>query len=191
MHAYAITDPKYYGTQPDTLKERVGELLASCDVGLITLRDKKSADYRELAAAFMSLKPLFPETLFFLHGDIESAFELGADGVHLPSDISGRVAEAAERGLKVIVSTHSYEEIRDCERAGAFGVTYGPVFETPGKGAPKGLEKLKEITGKISIKLFALGGIVTDEHIRAVESAGADGFASIRYFAEKIHNQGK
>jgi len=30
--------------------------------------------------------------------------------------------------------------------------------------------------------IFALGGIVTDEHIKSIHSTKADGFASIRYF---------
>ena len=182
---YAITDPAYYGSDPLTLKCSLERTLSNTKIDLICLRDKKTPDYKTLAEAFMHLKPLFPETLFFIHSDIYAAVELGADGIHLPSYMFEQIGVSCATGLKVIVSTHSLSEIERAEKAGAYGVTYGPVFETPGKGEPKGLEKLKEIRGKIDLNIFALGGIVSEEQIEAVERAGADGFASIRYFAER------
>ncbi len=182
---YAITDPAYYGSDPFSLKSSADRILSNSKVDLICLRDKKNPDYKLLAKAFMDLKPMFPKTLFFLHSDIDAALELGADGIHLPSKMIEQIGRSCDAGLKVIVSTHSFKEIKRAEENGAYGVTYGPVFETPGKGEPKGLEKLKEITGKISINIFALGGIVSNEQIEAVERAGADGFASIRYFVER------
>ncbi|MCF6201856.1 MAG: thiamine phosphate synthase [Hydrogenimonas sp.] len=181
---YAITDPKYYGTSANELKESVKRVLDSKEVDMICLRDKKSKNYEALAEAFLSLKPSFKDTLFLLHTELELARRLEADAIHLSSDMIGSVEAAARSGVRVIVSTHSLEEAKVCEAAGAYGVTYGPIFNTPGKGAPKGLEKLKEITGKISINIFALGGITGNEEIEAVERAGAAGFASIRYFVD-------
>ncbi len=180
---YAITDPKLYGSKPSALKESVRQTLLASSPDIICLRDKSSRRYEALAEAFLSLRPHFVQTRFFLHTDIELAIRLGADGIHLPSAMLSHTGTAVSRGLKVMVSTHTIEEAVLCEKAGAYGITYGPVFATPGKGAPKGLEKLKEITGKISLNIFALGGIVSQEQIEAVKRAGADGFASIRYFA--------
>ncbi len=182
---YAITDPAYYGSEPSDLKRSVERTLSNSKVDLICLRDKKNPDYTALAEAFIDMKPLFPETLFFLHSDVGAAIDLGSDGIHLPSGMFEKVAVSCDAGLKVIVSTHSLDEIKRAEKGGAYGVTYGPIFETPGKGEPKGLEKLKEIRGKIGLNIFALGGIVSKEQIEAVERAGADGFASIRYFAAR------
>lgn len=65
---------------------------------------------------------------------------------------------------------------------GADYITYSPIFSTPNKGEPVGLEKLKEINDKININCFALGEIVSDEQILACEKTGIYGFASIRYF---------
>ncbi len=180
---YAITDPKFYGSKPYSLKESVCKTLLEFSPDFICLRDKSTHRYEDLAESFLSLKPLFERTRFFLHTDIELAIRLNADGIHLPSGKISCVEKAARKGLRVIVSTHSLKEIEEAQRAGAYGVTYGPVFDTPGKGPAVGLEKLKEIRGKISLNIFALGGIVSQDHIEAVESAGADGFASIRYFA--------
>ncbi len=184
MLRYAITDPSYYGSDPFILKKSVHRVLSNSKIDMICLRDKNSPNYEPLARAFLSLKPLFENKLFFLHSDIDLALRLRADGVHLPSNISKQIAEEGKSALKVIVSTHSLKEAVECEQAGVYGITFGPVFSTPGKGPPKGLEKLKEITGKISINIFALGGILTPEHIAAVKRAGVDGFASIRYFVE-------
>jgi thiamine-phosphate pyrophosphorylase len=62
--------------------------------------------------------------------------------------------------------------------------TFSPIFETPGKGAPVGLEVLKSVTSEVSIPVLALGGILTEAQISACERSGASGFASIRYFGD-------
>jgi len=182
MLSLAITDPKYYTREGDTLKQTLQVVLSKKRVDFITLRDKTTINYEELAKVFLSLQQDFPKTRFLLHSDFNLAQKLGAFGVHLPSSSLDKIGIAKSKGLWVITSTHSLEEASFAESEGADAVTYSPIFETPGKGEPKGLEKLKVIKGKISIKLFALGGIVTQYHIDAVKDAGADGFASIRYF---------
>ena len=179
---YAITDPSHYTREPSTLKERLFATLSSMRVDLICLRDKRASNYPEPARSFLSLRSDFPDVKFLLHTDVALAARLGADGIHLPSHAFDRIAEAKEKGLWTIVSTHTLQEAEKAQREGADAVTFSPIFDTPGKGPAQGLEKLKEIRDKISIKLFALGGIVTEEQIEAVERAGADGFASIRYF---------
>jgi len=68
------------------------------------------------------------------------------------------------------------------KQSGADAITYSPVFDSPGKGEPKGLEDLKELVAKINIPVFALGGILSEDQIHQVAECGAYGFASIRYF---------
>ncbi|HFB53731.1 MAG TPA: thiamine phosphate synthase, partial [Sulfurimonas autotrophica] len=85
-------------------------------------------------------------------------------------------------GLEVVISTHTHDEVHIAEAMGADYITYGPVFETPNKGEPKGVEDLREIIAMTDIKVFALGGIISDEQVKALEESGAYGFASIRYF---------
>ena len=183
MIRYAITDPHLYGRTPGEISAQVGRILEAGGVDMICLRDKSATDYEALARAFLALAPGFCETRFLLHTDAALAQRLGAFGVHLPSRALDAVAEAKSRGLWTVVSTHSLDEALRAQRLGADAVTFSPVFDSPGKGPAQGLEKLKEIKDKISIKLIALGGIVSRAQIEAVEAAGADGFASIRYFA--------
>jgi len=84
--------------------------------------------------------------------------------------------------LYVIISTHTHEEALKAQTLGADAITYSPIFPSPNKGEPKGLEDLKEIVDKIEIPIFALGGITTEEQVNTVLATGAYGFASIRYF---------
>jgi len=179
---YAITDPAYYTDNPGNFKRYAKEVLVRHKPDWIVLRDKKTQDYPELAYAFLSLKNCFPHIGFFLHTDLKLAHSLRAQGIHLASDQIADVALAKKMGLYTIVSTHTLQEAFRAERIGADAVTFSPVFESPGKGKPAGLEKLKEIRDKISIKVIALGGIVDDEQIRAVAKTGIDGYASIRRF---------
>jgi thiamine-phosphate pyrophosphorylase len=119
-----------------------------------------------------------------LHGEVELAAKLGAYGVHLTSLQFDEIEKSKAFGLFTVVSCHSEKEIIEAEKKGADAVTYSPIFSTPGKGEPKGLEDLNERVAKISLPIIALGGITTPEQVKAVEKSGAFGFASIRYFVE-------
>jgi len=179
LKSYLITDPKLFGDTAETLERALSLAIAEHSPDFICLRDKSSNRYTELAEVFLKI-PGRHKAL--LHGDVDLAVTLGAYGVHLSSLQFDQIARAKEAGLYVIASTHSYEEALAANEADA--ITYSPIFHSPNKGIPKGLEDLKEITGKINTKIFALGGITTKEQIQQVETCGVYGFASIRYFKE-------
>ncbi len=184
MIRYAITDPQYYSSDPGSLRRIVERVLQAHKIDWILLRDKRNPEYDNMAEAFLALKRRYPHLRFFLHTYIESARRLGAHGIHLSSQEIDRVEEAKKAGLWTVVSTHTLEEALMAQNLGADAITFSPIFTSPGKGKPQGLEKLKEIRAKISIKLIALGGIVAKRQIEAVRQVGADGFASIRYFIQ-------
>jgi thiamine-phosphate pyrophosphorylase len=146
------------------------------------LRDKQSNHYEELAQTFVRTCRHYGIPCVLLHGDYLLANRLGTDGVHLASGQYDDIADAKATGLYVIVSTHTREEALRAVKLGADAITYSPIFFSPNKGEPKGLEDLKEIVDKIEIPIFALGGITFEEQINAVAATGAYGFASIRYF---------
>jgi thiamine-phosphate pyrophosphorylase len=145
-------------------------------------RDKESDSYAQNAQEFVEMcKPLH-NTKAFLHRDYELAHALNAAGVHLTSSQFDDIQKAKALGLEVVISTHTCDEVFMAEAMDADYVTYSPVFHSPGKGEPKGVEDLAAIVSMVDVKVFALGGIVSEAEIQAVEKANAYGFASIRYF---------
>lgn len=182
MKSYLITDPLFYGHSSETLNDRLKGVFDRHTPDYALFRDKETPFYPELARVFMDIcrENKVPNVL--VHGDPLIAYEIGADGVHLTSHQFNEIGHAKSRGLYVVVSTHTHMEALMAQGLGADAVTYSPIFVSPNKGEPKGLEDLKQIVDKISIPIFALGGILSQEQITQVEAAGAYGFASIRYF---------
>jgi len=181
IRSYLISDPAYYGATPRSVGAALEAAVAEHAPDFACFRDKQAPDYPELAAAFVAAAARCGVRAL-LHGDAALAATLGAFGVHLPSHAAEAIGPAKALGLFVIISCHSFEELERAKKLGADAATYSPVFDSPGKGNPRGLEDLKEIVGKIDLNLFALGGIVTPDQIALVAQTGVYGFASIRYF---------
>ena len=182
MKSYLITDPALYGNDADSLESALDVVLSHTLPDFAVFRDKQTSQYKTLAEMFVQTCVAYKIPKILLHSDYTLAYELGAHGIHLTSIQFEAIAEAKKLGLYIIVSTHTHNEALKAQELGADAITYSPIFVSPNKGEPKGLEDLKEIVDKIRIPIFALGGIVTQEHINAVEECGAYGFASIRYF---------
>ncbi|MCK9373794.1 MAG: thiamine phosphate synthase [Sulfuricurvum sp.] len=182
MKHYLITDPSFYGSTPDTLESALDLIYSHTLPDFALFRDKQTTHYCDLAQTFVTVSRSYRISRVLLHGDYTLAHVLKADGVHLTSMQFEEISEAKKLGLYVIISTHSHEEAKRAEELGADAITYSPIFVSPNKGEPKGLEDLKEIVDKIRVPIFALGGITACEQINAVKTTGAYGFASIRYF---------
>ncbi len=119
----------------------------------------------------------------FINDRIDVALATGADGVHLGST-SFRTLEAREilgaRGM-IGVSTHSFDEALTAEKEGADFIVFGPVYFTPSKaryGTPQGLPTLKKLVEKISLPIYAIGGVKSD-NVSQTKKTGARGVALI------------
>ncbi|ADN09394.1 thiamine phosphate synthase [Sulfurimonas autotrophica] len=145
-------------------------------------RDKENKNYADEAQNFVQMCKPLKILKVFLHQDYELAAKLGAHGVHLTSKQFDEIPKAKELGLEVIISTHTHDEVHVAEAMGADYVTYSPVFASPDKGEPKGVEDLQSIVSMTDVKIFALGGIISQKEVDAVANTDAYGFASIRYF---------
>lgn len=127
---------------------------------------------------------------------IDLALALGADGCHLGRR-SVAVSDARSLlggGAFISVACHSIEDVLQAAEAGADAAILSPVFGSPGKGAPLGLEALAAARraldrargalpaadhGPRGCALLALGGIDA-ARAPACLSAGADGVALVR-----------
>ncbi|MBD3823426.1 MAG: thiamine phosphate synthase [Epsilonproteobacteria bacterium] len=183
MRSYLITSPDYYGTSSQEFSQRLERAFVTHMPDFALYRDKESQNYRELAEVFVQ-KCLNFGIDGFLHQDIDLACELGAYGVHLTSQQFDLVSHAKDAGLVVCASAHSLEDIEYLAKIGAHFATFSPIFETPNKGAPKGIDELIRVVNQSRIPLFALGGIIDESHVQALEESGVYGFASIRYFID-------
>lgn len=128
-------------------------------------------------------------TKLIVNDRFDIAMAAGADGVHLRST-SLPVSVARKQtpdGFLIAVSTHTKAEVLGSRNNGADLAVYGPVFSTPYKGDPKGLEDLREVcTLAGGFPILALGGI--DElNSNEVLEAGAEGFAAIRYLNDFVN----
>jgi len=178
MLAYAITDPRTLNFK--RLTQDLNHFSTYAD--MIVYRDKNNKNYPAYASRFIkeARKHSFQKVL--LHTDYLLAHKLEADGIHLKSTQFSEIQKAKDLGLFTVISTHTLKEVLEAEKLGADVVTYSPIFSTPNKGKPKGLEELQSVVSSVSIPIIALGGIVTEKQIRGCEEYGAHGFASIRYF---------
>jgi len=178
MIAYAITDPSTLNFE--RLEGDLKRFYTKSDI--IVYRDKNNKNYKRDATLFIKEARKYPFKKILLHTDFQLAIDLKADGVHLTSQQLNYIDIAKKSNLFVVVSTHNQKEALYVEELGADMITYSPIFKTPNKGEPIGINALNELSKIINIPIIALGGIITKEDIESCRDNGAYGFASIRYF---------
>ena len=183
MIKYLITDPKYYTNDEKRFEEILINVLNKQQIDIVCFRDKESSNFQEIAKIFIkTCKEKYIKKIL-LNGNYLLANKLKATGVHLTSTQFDEIQKAKELGLYVIISCHTFEDIEKAITNQADAVTYSPIFETPNKGTPKGIEALKEVVDKYpNINIIALGGIINETQIEQISKTKAYGFASIRYF---------
>lgn len=156
-------------------------------VRLIQIREKDLSS-KELYHLTQELKPLCQhvDAKLLINSNLDVALVLDLDGIHLPQQsllISEvRLMLGPEKWIGK--STHTIKEAQVAEKQGANFITFGPLFETPSKknlGKPLGLKKLEQVCQKVSIPVFALGGVNLTQ-LDEVKTLGAHGIAGIRTF---------
>jgi thiamine-phosphate pyrophosphorylase len=185
MKAYAITDPQYYTNNSTKFQQILQNVIDNNPIDMICFRDKISLNNEELIKVFMKIcrKKNIHKT--FINTNIDLAHKYNAYGVHLTSTQFDKIVDAKKLSLQTIISCHTKEEIEKAINLGIDYITYSPIFPTPNKGEPKGINNLKHIIeNNPSVPIIALGGIVTKEHLEAIQKTKAYGFASIRYFVD-------
>jgi thiamine-phosphate pyrophosphorylase len=78
------------------------------------------------------------------------------------------------------VSAHTLENVLESKKQKADFAVYSPIFSTPHKGEPRGLDKLREACEKAkSFPVIGLGGIDETNYQSVLKIA--EGFAAIRF----------
>jgi thiamine-phosphate pyrophosphorylase len=182
LKKYLITSRDFYTDTLEVFRKKVHNQFTKHMPTHALYRDKENPAYAVQALHFVDVCSRFKSIKSFIHQDIDLAKELNAVGVHLTSQQFDDISYAKDLGLEVIISTHTHEEVLKAQKLGADAATYSPIFASPGKGEPKGIDDLNELLEKCDINVFALGGIIEDLHVKKLEETKVFGFASIRYF---------
>lgn len=107
------------------------------------------------------------------HSFTRAAKEFGCRKIHLPLSI----LEAADITSFDIVgsSTHSVQQALQAQALGASYITTGHIFATDCKKglAPHGTELITQVTGSVSIPIYALGGISQKNILDCIKSGAA------------------
>ena len=176
--------PKNFQTQKEALISKVRSAVSS-GVTLVQIREKALTSSQLFELTREVVEGLNDSKVKIVVNDRwDIALASGAHGVHLRSDSMPARAVRPEvpTGFIIGVSVHSLAETDRFE--GADFAIFGPVFPTPGKGRPAGIEALAEICSEAKpFPIIAVGGIGF-ENLKEVLDAGAAGFAAIRAFEE-------
>ena len=157
-------------------------------------KDMGTRDLLHLAYKMRNLTEEHKSKLF-INDRFDIALAVGADGVHLTQNSIpvSKVRETVKKRLFIGVSTHSLKQAKEAENGGADFITFGPVYRTPSKrtyGNPVGIDALKQVSRKISIPVFAIGGI-NSSRIKHIRKSGAHGIALIRDVLASDNIKGK
>lgn len=181
MITYQITDLQYFTTNPDKFLLRLYRSIKKHRPDFICYRDKSETNQKATSKKIRSLSKK-TRTKFLINQNLPLALKYRFYGIHLTSKQFNLIKKAKRHGLFVVISTHNEKEIQKVLRLGADFVTYSPVFPTPNKGAPKGVQNLKKVASRYKNRVIALGGITSEKEVKEISQAKIFGFASIRYF---------
>lgn len=119
---------------------------------------------------------------FIVNDRVDLALALDADGVHLGQDDlpPGPARHLLRHDMVLGLSTHSIDQARAAQAAGADYVAVGSMFPTGTKPDFElvGPDLIRRVRAEIRVPLVAIGGI-TPARVAEVIRAGADGVAVI------------
>lgn len=183
-----LADPSNLSIQKTEILKTV-ELAVAAGIEIVQIREKRlpARSLFELVrdAAVLTAGS---STRLLINERFDVALAAGADGVHLTSTSMPieRFRAAVSSGFIVGVSTHSPDEVVAAKDSGADYAMLGPIFETPGKGEPIGLDELERVCRLVTpFPVVAVGGIDGSTEAAVIE-AGAAGVAAIRYLNEFV-----
>jgi len=191
---YLITEGKLTAENFDKESKRVLETIeeaVSFGIPLIQIREKKLPArlvFQLTKEAVRIAERKFPDsnTKILVNERADIAYVAKAHGVHLPecSIPAEVIRKVFPKDFIIGVSCHDIQACLDSVSSGVDFVTFSPIFSTPNKGQPKGLQALKEVCEKLKpFPVIALGGINEENYKEVLKIAS--GFAAIRFFSDR------
>lgn len=122
------------------------------------------------------------KTKILVNERFDLAIAAKADGVHLTSKAIPviEVKKCVPNNFIIGISAHSASDIKSAQLQGADFVTFSPIFPSPNKGKPTGINQLAEVSKTFfPFPVIALGGINETNYLNILEKSS--GFASIRF----------
>ncbi|MEM0119971.1 MAG: thiamine phosphate synthase [Thermoprotei archaeon] len=174
---YGITSGDFHYTQVE-----VARILLKAGVRIIQYREKKAPAKRMYEEA-LEIKRLCAQygAKFIVNDRVDLALSVEADGVHIgQDDLPLTAVKKILPGGLIGVSARTVEQALEAEALGATYLGVGSIYPTTTKGDAQytGEEGLKNILEKVSIPVYAIGGIKL-EHVCRLKSFGVRGVAVI------------
>jgi len=177
-----------FGAYVITSKDHVKIAEEACKGGarVIQYRDKKSSRHNmlEIADKIRKITKKF-DSLFIVNDFIDIALISKADGVHLGQDDIPlqKARKITPEDFIIGLSTHSLEQAKKAEKAGADYIGIGPVFSTPTKEnySPIGLSTVRKVLQNVNIPVVTIGGI-NIANIDQLVKIGVRNVAMVREF---------
>lgn len=165
--------------------ERFARAIDQPAVGMVSLRAKNLSHGALSALAERVLtraRALRPEMLVLIHGAIDTARQLGFDGVHLSArQLLALQQRPLPESAWVLASCHGADELAAAQALGADAVTLSPLRTTATHplARPFGWNRLASSARRSWLPIYALGGVGPDDLAQA-RAVGAHGIAAIR-----------
>lgn len=196
---YAITDPNLLSDE--VIYDKVSEAIDG-GISVLQYRNKvanKALQYQQ--AEQLSQLCAKNQVTFIINDDINLAYDVDADGVHLGKEDSSLKLAREKLGINKIIGISCYNQLNSAEKAqkqGADYIAFGRFF--PSKTKPEAVQAqlsiIKQAKRLIKLPIVAIGGINLS-NIEDIVTAQADAIAIIHaifateavYSATKLLNQ--
>lgn len=160
----------------DDFLVRIDKLASGKPDGII-LREKdlSPADYEALTIKIKEICKKHGVPLI-INQNVVVALRLRVPGIGLSMENLRKYQNELQGFTHIGASVHSVDEAVEAQRLGATYLIAGHIFSTDCKKGvpPRGLSFLNEVCNKVSLPVFAIGGI-TEDNVNRVRSAGTKG----------------
>jgi thiamine-phosphate pyrophosphorylase len=175
-------------TNPQSSYRSIAESCVERGVKMLQLREKALSD-KELIRIGKEIRAITrgSETSFVMNDRADIAAICEADFLHLgQDDMSMEEARNIVGNMKIGLSTHSIQQVKEALAQQPDYIGFGPVYPTTTKAKPDqpvGIEQLKQVLDIATVPVVAIGGIFP-ENIESILKAGAKNIAMVRHFMQ-------